>query len=101
MFVIYVQTKFFMPSSSNSLVIAIKQKSKYTLHAAAILVFYYILQKYYLNKTVCYQTLFLNSYIKWYYCHSHLTKFSILYYQLWKIKKSTWDNIHTKLLEIL
>jgi hypothetical protein len=37
MFMIYVHTKFYKPSSSSSLVIAIKQKSKYT---PAILLFY-------------------------------------------------------------
>jgi hypothetical protein len=57
MFIIYVQTKFFMTSSSNSLVIAIKHKFKYTLHEAAILVLYYILQKYYLNKTTYFNSL--------------------------------------------
>lgn len=43
-------TRLHMPSSKNSLFIAIKQKAKYKFHAAAILLAY-ILQYYYFNKS--------------------------------------------------
>jgi hypothetical protein len=44
MIVMCLHTKFHMPVSSEPLVIAVKPKTKYRFHAAAMLLFY-ILQK--------------------------------------------------------
>jgi len=44
MFIIYLQTKFLMPTTSDSLAIAIKQESKCRFHIDSVLLFY-ILKK--------------------------------------------------------
>jgi hypothetical protein len=70
MFMVYINTKFNIPSSSGPLVIATEPIAKYTFHAAAIL-FFHILQNKYINQSC----LFFN------YVSSHITVvyFSITY----------------------
>jgi hypothetical protein len=49
MFTIYFYTKFHMPSSNSSLITATKPKAKYRF-CTVIVLFFYIIQKNYLNK---------------------------------------------------